>query len=71
MMSHEWLCYLNLSFQQTVSTVTSLEVCVDSVCYATMSRDLQVTEWSHVDLTGSNQQKQTPAQILEQVKKHA
>uniref|UniRef100_A0A0B6Y0D0 Transcription elongation factor, mitochondrial n=2 Tax=Arion vulgaris TaxID=1028688 RepID=A0A0B6Y0D0_9EUPU len=57
---------LTPSFIESISTVTSMEVCIDSVCYLTMSRDMHVVEWNHINLQGSNQQKQVPSQILDQ-----
>ncbi|XP_013078832.2 transcription elongation factor, mitochondrial-like isoform X2 [Biomphalaria glabrata] len=51
---------------KTISSVTSVTVCLDAIYFTTMDRDLNVSNWSHVMLTGSDLQQQTAPKILEQ-----
>ncbi|CAL1543369.1 unnamed protein product [Lymnaea stagnalis] len=53
-------------FLKSISTVTSLAVCIDGVYYTHMSKDLKVHDWNHIALPGSDHHKLPAFQILQQ-----
>ncbi|CAG5131915.1 unnamed protein product [Candidula unifasciata] len=57
---------LTPQFIQSIATVTSLEFSLDSVYFSTITQDLQVLDWNHINLLTSNCQKQTPSHILDE-----
>ncbi|XP_059153482.1 transcription elongation factor, mitochondrial-like isoform X2 [Physella acuta] len=49
---------------KSLTNVTSVEVCLDSVHYATMTRDLELTQWGHFFFPSSNLYKHPPTDIF-------